>query len=364
MSLESIVSGTRAAAGLFDMDTRGLLEVSGADRVRWLDGMISGDVKALEKAGPGSGCQAMLLTNRGAIIADLHVGYRGDVFHLESLRSAIPRIQAALERLLIADEVELRDRSDEFAALGLEGPRATSILHRAASGGFGGLERESWALVEVEGREVLVAAFGFSGESAYQLRMRPEDRLVVEAALEDAGAGSGLVRGDSEALEVLRVEAGIPLLGAELDEDVLPAEARLEAAIANDKGCYVGQEIVARLRARGQVRHLLVGLRLETSDLPPPGTNLSADGRITGELTSVVRSPDQGPIALGFVRREHAEPGTLVRLEEAGGAESGTGVARVVELPFVAPTRDGTTDETGSGSSRVGREALPVRDPS
>ncbi len=354
MSLESVVTGTRTGVGLFDMGHRGLLEVSGEDRVRWLDGMISGDVEALERAGSGAGCYATLLTNRGAIIADLHVGRVDDVFFLESMRSAMPRIREALERLLIADEVELRDRSDAFSVLGLEGPNATSLLGRVASGGFHEPDRESWMRIEIEEREVLVAAFGFSGESAYQLRMKPDDRSAIESALESAGAGLDMVRGDPESLEVLRVEAGIPLLGAELDEDVLPAEARLENAIATDKGCYVGQEIVARLRARGQVRHLLVGLRFDSPEPPRVGSKLSVDGRIIGELTSVVRSPGLGAIALGFVRREHAEPDTLVHVEAADGQERGTGTGRVVELPFVETPGRGRVD--GAGSAVTGSE--------
>jgi len=155
--------------------------------------------------------------------------------------------------------------------------------------------------------------------------------VAVEEALFAAAEALGppaLVRGTSEALEILRVEAGIPLLGQELDDDVLPPEARLERAIATNKGCYVGQEIIARLRARGQVNHLLVGLRLEGADLPAVGTKLSAAGRETGEITSVARSPSQGPIALGYVRREHAAEGTEVDLD--GGR------ARVAALPFVA----------------------------
>jgi aminomethyltransferase len=157
--------------------------------------------------------------------------------------------------------------------------------------------------------------------------MHPDDRGRVEEALAAAAKGEMLVHGSFEALEILRVEAGLPALGSELDEEVLPPEARLERAISTSKGCYVGQEIVARLRARGQVNHLLVGLRLESPLLPDVGTKLSVDGRTTGELTSVVLSPSEGPIALGYVRREHAEVGT--QIEIAGQR------ARIAALPFV-----------------------------
>jgi folate-binding protein YgfZ len=330
MSLEDIVSATRSAASLFDMSHRGLLEVRGEDRVRWLDGMISGDVQALEAGEIGAGCYATLLTNRGAIVADLHVARFEDAYLLESLGSEIPRIRETLERYVIADDVSLSDRSAEFSNLGLEGPQASAIVSHATSGSFGALPSEHWGQTTIAERVVLVAAFGFTGEPAYQLRVRPEDREAVVAALETTAAATGLVRGDREALEVLRVEAGIPALGAELDEEVLPPEARLEHAISTTKGCYIGQEIVARLRARGQVNHLLVGFRIDAPSLPVPGTPVSAGGRETGEMTSIVRSPSEGPIALGYVRREHAEVGTEIEFE--GGR------ADIAALPFVTGT--------------------------
>ena len=330
---DEIIGAARRGAALFPMEGRGLLEVGGEDRVRWLDGMISGDVAALVAAGPGAGCYATLLTNRGAIVADLHVGLLGETFLLESAREAMPRIQQTLERYIIADDVTLRDSSGESVAWGLEGPLAEAILE-AATGDSQRLAEEAWAEREIAGQPVRIAAFGFTGEPAFQLRMPPQAGDAVQAALDAAarqvGLDSGLRRGDAAALEVLRVEAGIPLLGAELDEEVLPPEARLERAVSTSKGCYVGQEIVARLRSRGQVNHLLVGLRVESAELPAVGAALQAGGRRTGEITSAVVSPSEGPIALGYVRRAHAEPETRVDYE--GGS------ARVAALPFVRPS--------------------------
>lgn len=335
MTDRDVNEAVREGAALFDMsERRGLICVRGEDRVRWLDGMISGDVTALASSEEGAGCYATLLTNRGAIVADLHVGKVGDAFLLETARSELPRVVAALERLIIADDVTLSDERGDRAVVGLEGRAARSILSRALEGDVPA--SEAWCESRIGGQEVLVGAFGWSGEDAFQIRCDEGCRAAVEAALDAAGGGA-LPRGRPADLEVLRVEAGVPALGAELDEEVLPPEARLERAIATDKGCYVGQEIVARLRSRGQVNHLLVGLRLDTADgsevggeersLPEVDAELSADGRKTGELTSVVLSPSEGAIALGYVRREHAEPGTSLDFE--GGR------AQVVALPFV-----------------------------
>ena len=364
MNLEEIIAGTRSRAGLFVMEDRALLEVRGEDRVRWLDGMISGDVQALEGADAGSGCYATLLTNRGAIVADLHVGRLGEVFFLESRRDQIAKIQETLERFIIADDVTLVDRSGDLAALGIEGPRAGEILD-SAIGTRLDLSPESWAECEVGGCPIRVGAFGFSGEKAFQIYVAADDRRAVEQALEAAGSESGLVSGDATALDVMRIEAGIPMLGVELDETVLPPEARLERAISTSKGCYVGQEIVARLRARGQVNHLLVGLQIEGEALPDADTLLHVNGRRSGEVTSSAISPTFGPIALGFVRREHSEIGTRVEFE--GGA------ARVAALPFFgsssgsssgSPSESDSVDRGDSSSTSAEAGNLDRMDPS
>lgn len=347
MTNEDVIAAARERATLFLDPGRGLVEVTGSDRVRWLDGMISGDVEALEARGDGAGCYATLLTNRGAIIADLHVGRIGEAFWLESRGDRIPRIVETLERFVIADDVTLVDRRAEYTGVGLEGPEAPARLAAVLGAGASPPAADDWLATEIAGRDVLVGAFGWTGEAAYQVFVRHEagaepgaPEATCAAVLEalDAAGDGPLPRGDADALEVLRVEAGVPMLGEELDEEVLPAEARLERAISTTKGCYVGQEIVARLRARGQVNHLLVGLALEGEDLPEPGQGLAVGDKRTGELTSVVRSPSRGPIALGYVRREHAEPGTRITLAGDAGGRSAT----VAALPMVPTGTDGT----------------------
>ena len=149
----------------------------------------------------------------------------------------------------------------------------------------------------------------------------------MREALVAAGGPLGLVAADRDTLETLRIESGVPALGSELDEEVFPAEARLAHAVSTTKGCYTGQEIVERIRSRGAVNYLLVGLRFD-GDPPPPGTELqSGEGKRVGEVTSVARSAEAGAIGLGYLRRELEAPGTEV--VAAGGA------ARVVPLPFV-----------------------------
>ncbi len=308
----------RESAGLFQLPGRGVLEVGGGDRVRWLDGMISADVKALAV---GGGAHGLLLTRQGRIVADLHVLARTEGFWLELEAAALPGVQGRLAGYVIADDVTLTDKSAELARFAVEGPRAAERL-AAAGGDPSGLAPHGWREVSIASAPSVVAAYGFSGLPGFQLFVPTGSADAVSDAL----LATGLAPASGDTLECLRIAAGLPWLGRELDESVLPAEARLDAAISTTKGCYTGQEVVTRMRSRGRVRHLLVGLRFEGDVLPADGAEIEgAAGRI-GQVTSSVLSPEEGAIGLGFVRAEDAEPGASVRV--AGTA------ARLAALPL------------------------------
>ena len=312
------LQAVRENAGLFQLPERGVLEVLGSDRVRWLDGMISADVKALAV---GCGAPGLLLTRQGRIVADLHVLARSDSFWLELEASALAGVSQRLAGYVIADDVTLRSRSSELVRLAVEGPRAEERL-AAAGADPRGLAPHAWRELALAGAPVTLAAYGFSGLAGFQLFAPADAAEAVSRAL----LASGIASASRDTLECLRITAGVPWLGRELDETVLPAEARLEAAISTSKGCYTGQEVVTRLRSRGRVGHLLVGLRFESETLPPRGAEISGPAGRIGQLTSRVLCPGEGAIGLGFVRAEAAEPGTSVRVAET--------TAQIVALPM------------------------------
>ena len=329
MSGEEVAVGatrTRACGGLFRLDHAGLITVRGEDRTIWLNGMISNDVAALSPGRDRSGCHAALLTNRGAIIADLHVVDLGEMLWVLVERAAAGAAIGALDKFIVADDVTLADESGDHVQWAVEGPEGSRLFD--ALGIDAQLAPGAGTQVEIAGHPVMLVARGVSGEWARQLIAASGVADAVAAALESAGADVGIGLERAATLETLRVEAGTPRQGAELDDDVLPDEARLDAAISTTKGCYVGQEIVARLRSRGSVNHLLVGLRFE-SGLPEPGEAIQVGDKRTGEVTSVAASPACGDIGLGYVRRAHSEAGTVV--EVAGHRAS------VAALPFVTP---------------------------
>jgi len=322
------VVGARRSAGLFDLADRGVLEVLGSDARRWLNGMLTNDVARLEAGAERSGCPALVLTNRGRVIADVEVLVVPGGFWLETSRAAAADLAIRLSRFVIADDVRLADRSDDLARFAVEGPAARRVVE-AASGAALRLAPHACAEALVAGARVLVARFGWSGEDAVQVFAARDEGERVRAGLLAALPGVGGRACSAQALEALRIEAGRPRLGAELSEEVLPPEARLEDSISYTKGCYTGQEIVARLRSRGHVNHLLVGLRFAGDTPPPPGTALRAGDKKVGEITSAVRSPHAGAIALAYVRVGYDAAGTEL---DADGA-----LARVAALPFVAP---------------------------
>jgi folate-binding protein YgfZ len=303
---------------LYGLPSRGVIAVRGEDRQRWLDGMLSCNVK---KLAPGGGAHGLMLTPQGRIVSELHVLHRGDELWLETEASAIAHVISRLAKFVIADDVTLTDISASWARCALEGDGAHALF--ASLGGEVPSAPHGVASAQIAGAEVIVARYGFTRAEALQLCVPRAQESAVAAALDAAGAR----RAGADAFELARIEAGTPWLGKELEESVLPAEARLDGiAVAVDKGCYTGQEVVARMRSRGRLAHLLVGLRFEDTPLPAPRTVLLSDRGEAGSVTSAVHSPRFGAIGLGFVQAPLADPGTRLRVDG--------GEVTVVALPF------------------------------
>ncbi len=316
----------RKGCGLFELPARGVIEVCGEDRERWLNGMVTNDVRGL-MTDPSSARYAMVLNARGIILADLWTFARSDRFWLETEGPRISELIAHLRKFIIADDVRLEDISEQLLRCSLEGPKSFALLS-AALGEELALDSGEVCEIEVAGSPMQILGASSSGERAAQLFLPRAAAQAVLDRLREVGEAFELVEGDAACLEILRVEAGIPALEAELLPDVFPHEARLQRAISTRKGCYIGQEIVARLESRGHVNHLLVGLRLGEDAAPPRVEEpIQFEGKAVGEITSSVRSPRLGAIALGYVRSDQAAPGTEVTVAEQS--------AEIVSLPFL-----------------------------
>ena len=317
----------RDAAGIIDLSFRVQIAASGEDRVSFLQGMLSNDVESLQ---PGQGCPATLLTDQGRIVADLRVYALADSLMLDLDARITDKTVAALERFIIADDVELADLSADQTTLAVQGPLASRLLEAAgASAGLTEDYRHAEArLADTAVRIVRASETGLDGFNILVPRARVE---AVWHSLLEAGRPLGACPVGLGALTMLRIEAGIPWYGVDMDEDRIVLEVGLDHALSFNKGCYLGQEVVERASARGRVNRRLSGLLVQGTEPPHSGDTLFADTRQVGWITSATQSPRFGrPIALGYVRREHLEPGTRLRIDRNGTPV----IAEVAVLPF------------------------------
>ena len=291
--------------GLLDRSERGKLALTGEDRKAFLNGQVTNDVEALHD---GEGCYAAFLTPKGKMLGDLRILDAGEELLLDTERVSLQALFDLVRRFSIGHAVELHKRTVQCGLLSLIGPQAREVAGAADLPETEHAHRPG----EVAGRPVRLIAT----DVGVDVLCDADDTETVAAALRAAGAQDIT----DEQAEVVRVEHGRPRYGVDLDDSVIPQEAGLnERAVSFTKGCYVGQETVARLHYKGKPNRHLRGIRLH--EPVAPGTPLHLDGREIGRVTSAVVSPALGPIALGFVRRE-APPGTELDLGE------------VVELPF------------------------------
>jgi folate-binding protein YgfZ len=304
----------RSGCGLLDRSERGKLALSGPDAVEFLNGQITNELVGLE---PGEGRYAAFLTHKGKMLGDLRVlvvtGEEGPELLLDTERVSLQNLFDMIRRFKVGYRVELHKRTLESGLLSLIGPEA-----REVAGGDLGAGEHANAPVEIGG----VKALAIRTDLGVDLLCEAGDTDALASALRERGASQV----GEAAAECLRIESGRPRYGVDIDESTIPQEAGLnERAVSFTKGCYVGQETVARLFYKGKPNRHLRGLRLDC--LAPAGEELLLGERIVGTLTSVAESPRLGPVGLALLRRE-SEPGAIVV-----GA-SGDVTAQVEALPF------------------------------
>jgi glycine cleavage system T protein len=312
----------RQVAALFDFSFRAMFSLKGRDCARFLQRIISNDVKNLA---PGQGTYATLLNPQGHILADFQVYCAEDSFLIETDADLKEKTMQAVGRYIIADRVAIAPLP--WFALSAQGPQSRSLIEQVLARELPALaEHGHWA-TDLLGSPVRVVQASSTGEQGYEIWGGAEAMPSVWNELR-AQLPQGALPAGTQALESLRIEAGIPRYGADFGEDTLPLEAGLLNALSFNKGCYVGQEIVERTRSRGHVNWKLVGLTIDSAQPPAAGEKLLAGGKESGEITSACVSPTLSKtIALGYVRHEVSEPGTRLALASGPAAE-------VALLPF------------------------------
>ena len=324
----------RHGCGIFDLGWRGKLTVSGEDRVRWLNGMVTNNTRDLPQ---DTGNYSFVLDAKGHIQADLLAFQRGEFYLLETEVSQIASLREYFDRYIIMDDVEVGDISLKLTSIGIGGPQAIQTLRIASLMPTelkpGQLVDGSW-----EGRGFTLVRDPVAVRDWYEIWLAPENAEAFWRQLLSAGASPV----GAEALEQQRVLLGLPRVGIDIGERELPQETGQNYALHSAKGCYIGQEIVERIRARGQVHRLFSGLALEGT-LPAHGSKIMAADKEAGEVTSsaeIVIDGEARRVALGYVRR-----GPLPQQANSGLAGEPSGEqsealqvegspAKLVPLPF------------------------------
>jgi folate-binding protein YgfZ len=262
----------RHGAAWLDLDTRGRIVARGRDRARLLHNLTSNEVK---KMAPGDVCYAFLLNPQGRIQADLHLVCYADHFLIDTEPELREKVFQHIRKYIIGDQVELEDVTANTASLGVEGPGAPAV--REALGA-------SWP------------SLSLTGQPGFRIYCAPQERLDFIAKLESAGAEPATL----EEARLVRIENGKPRYGEDIRETSLPQETQQMQAVSFTKGCYLGQEIVERIRAQGHVNKKLVRLEFEGTEPLTPGAKLIEEG---GEVTSSIYSPELGKVvALAYIR--------------------------------------------------------------
>jgi folate-binding protein YgfZ len=297
---------TGSGAARLDVSDRPLLRVTGSDRVRFLNGMVTNDVAALE---PGSLCYAALLDRKGRLQADLYVMALEEGLLVDPAPGTAATVAEAMTKHVIADDVEIG--SEPCERLAVEGPETHACFARLglAVPDADRVIESSW-----EGERLRIVGRGLLGPEGVQSFGEAGLLARLERSLE-----LPLLTG--EQVDVLCVEGFLPRYGIDITDRSFVAEARLDHTVSTTKGCYIGQEIEARIRSRGQVKRLLV--KLGTDRAVRAGDPISVEGVRVGEVTSAAVSPVSGPLALGYVRTAQARPGTEVQAGESPGVVIG-----------------------------------------
>lgn len=305
--------------GLVDCSGRTQLELSGADRAKFLHNLCTQEIRKLQV---GQGGEAFLLNARGHVLAHVLVFCGPESLVIDTVPGQGEALAAHLNRYLIREDVTIADRSGEWAELLVAGQQAAGWLAALVRTELPG---ERLAQVDVALGEMVfsVRKVDFTSSGGFLIRMPAEQAALVWRCLRDGGARPC----GFDALEAARIEAGTPWFGADISDQNLPQEVgRDKLAISFVKGCYIGQETVARIDALGHVNKLLAAVRFETDRPPEAGTALTSGGQAVGQVTSSCFSPKlAAPLALAYLRRGQHEPGTRL--------ESSLGPAEVVALP-------------------------------
>lgn len=336
-----------AGAGLFDLSSRGRVEVTGGEAVQFLNGMVTNDVARLKE---GEWMHAAFPNPQGRLVAAARVFRTSEGFILDTEAATYERLLRPLERFTLAGDFRVRDLTGGTTTLSVQGARAHEFV-RAALGEEADAARGRFTIARFRGAHVAVMRATHTAEDGFDLFVGANDAEALWDALKSSGARPA----GFDALEVLRVEAGVPRYGVDASEANVVLEVVDETeAVSYTKGCYAGQEIIARIHWRGHVAKRLAGLVFDRDAEPPADARVKscAEDREVGRITSAVFSPRlRRQVALGLVKYDHLAPGTEVKIY---GGEVEACAAHVAQLPLVRGSWYANEAGEGAGGEPAG----------
>jgi folate-binding protein YgfZ len=310
-------------AGLIDLSSRGRLRVSGSEATMFLNGLITNDMKTLAE---NRWMPAAFPTVQGRLIGAVRVVRLKDAFVIDTDAESHEAVLKTVSRFTLAGDFHVKDLTSETALLSVQGKRAVEVVEKVLETSVSDLPRDGVLETNWQNTPVTIIRATHTAEDGFDILIDSTQGAQLRQALIDADAQ--VVSPD--VFEVLRIEAGIARFGHDVDETNVVTETNLDDAVSYTKGCYVGQEIIVRIKHRGHVAKKLTGLRFQTEKRIEPGTIIkSTDGKEIGKLTSTAFSPKlEATIGLGYVRYEFLNPGTTVVIEPEIQATT-------AELPFI-----------------------------
>ncbi len=320
----------RNGVGLADLSDRGKLRLGGKEHLKFLQGMLTNDVMKLDG---GKGMYAAILTVKGRMVSDMRVYREKDSVFLDLEPGLNTKVGELLKKFRLSYKADIDDLTESTGLVSVHGPSAADLLGEVIGEKNLPVNEFDHVRGSVHGREVTVVKVNRTGEEGYDIYAANEGLSDLWGLLTEKGKGLGIIPVGRDALEILRIEAGIPVYGIDMDEETIPIEAGIWSALNFEKGCYVGQEVVARIKWRGHVNWHLLGFISDGDRAPERGSEVYMEEKKIGRITSGGLSPSLGkPIALGYIRREFKEPGTRVEIRSQDGSIEH---AEVAALPFL-----------------------------
>ena len=316
------------AVGLIDLSHHGAIKIGGKEAVQFLNGLVSNDVKRLDK---GKGMRAAFLTGHGKVKALCRILGLGDEYLIINDPQTHEKIFKYVFPFSYAGDFKVEDVSDQYRLLSVQGPKSLLVMKEVCFEPAHSLEDNEWVENIIAGQHVIIARNSHTGEIGFDVFIPASGLRDVWEFILMKGSFHSITPFGLEALNILRIEAGIPAYGVDIDESNMMLETGLSDAVSFTKGCYTGQEAVAMATYRGHVSKRLSGLVMLEDEVPAPGDIISKDGKVIGHITSAIKSDNLGEIiALAYVKYGYFDQGNIVEVK----SEDSTQTAKIVELPF------------------------------